>query len=68
MIHSLKLTKNEMELLLEILESRQRELSHEISNTDALRARAQLRRRERAIDRLVERLRGEAIPAAAQEA
>jgi len=68
MIHSLKLTKNEMELLLEILESRQRELSHEISNTDALRARAQLRRRERAIDRLVERLREEAIPAAAQEA
>ena len=67
MIHSLKLTKNEMELLLEILESRQRELSHEISNTDALRARAQLRRRERAIDRLVERLREEAIPAA-QEA
>jgi hypothetical protein len=67
MIHSLKLTKNEMELLLETLESRQRELSLEISNTDALRAKAQLRRRERAIDRLVERLREEAIPAAAQE-
>jgi hypothetical protein len=67
MIHSLKLTKNEMDLLLGVLESRQRELSHEISNTGALRARAELRKRERAIDRMVERLREEAIPAAAAQ-
>jgi hypothetical protein len=64
----MKLTKNEMELLLGVLESTQRGLAKEISNTDALRAKAELRKRERAIDRLVERLREEAIPTAAQEA
>lgn len=67
MIHSLKLTRNEMELMLGVLESTQRNLAKEISDTDALRAKAELRKRERAIDRLVERLREEAIPAA-QEA
>ena len=64
MIHTLKLTRNEMELLLEVLESQQRGLSREISSTAALRAKAELRKRERAIDRLVERLREEAIPEA----
>jgi hypothetical protein len=64
MIHTLKLTRSEMELLLEVLESQQRSLAVEISNTDALRAKAELRKRERAIDRLVERLREEAIPEA----
>jgi hypothetical protein len=67
MIHEMKLTKNEMALLLEVLEANQRNLAKEISDTDALRAKAELRKRERAIDRLVERLREEATPAA-QEA
>jgi hypothetical protein len=53
-----------MELVLQVFESQQRGLSPEISNTDALRAKAELRKRERDIDRLVERLREEAIPEA----
>jgi hypothetical protein len=63
MIHTLKLTRNEMDMLLGVLESQQRDLAREISNTDALRAKAELHKRERAIDRLVERLRGETISA-----
>ena len=63
MIHELKLTRNEMQLLLEVLEIQQRNLAMEISNTDAIHAKAELRRRERDIDRLVERLRNEITPA-----
>jgi hypothetical protein len=63
MIHTLKLTQKEVELLLEVLDSVQRGLAVEISNTDALRAKAELRKRERAIDRLVERLSEEVTPA-----
>jgi hypothetical protein len=57
MIEELKLTHDEMELLLDVLGSHQRALAFEISNTEALSAKAELRKRERAIDRLVERLR-----------
>lgn len=67
MIHTIKLTLNEIELLLGVLESAQRSLALEISNTDALRAKAELHKRERAIDRLVERVRGETL-AEAREA
>jgi hypothetical protein len=63
MIHTLKFTQKEVELLLEVLDSVQRGLAVEISNTDALRAKAELRTRERAIDRLVERLSEEVTPA-----
>jgi hypothetical protein len=59
MIHDLKLTENEAELLLEVLEIQQRQLTHEIGATDALRAKGELRKRERAIDRLVERVRAQ---------
>ena len=62
MIRELKLTQNEAELLLDVLEVQQRELANEISNTEALRAKAELRKRERAMDRLVERVRAELAP------
>lgn len=62
MIRELKLTHNEAELLLEVLEIQQRNLTKEISSTDAIRAKAELRKRERAIDRLVERMRTEVVP------
>jgi hypothetical protein len=62
MIRELKLTHNEMELLLEVLETQQRQLSNEIGHTEALRAKAELRKRERAVDRLTERVRDEVAP------
>jgi hypothetical protein len=62
MIRELKLTGVEMELLLEVLEARQRDLANEIGHTEALRAKAELRKRGRAIDRLVERVRAELTP------
>lgn len=62
MIHELKITRNEMELLLDVLEVQQRHLTTEISNTEAIHAKQELRNRERAIDRLVERLRGQLTP------
>jgi hypothetical protein len=61
-IHEFKVTHDEMELLLDILQSRQRALSFEISNTEAHVAKAELRKRERDIDRLIERLRAEVAP------
>jgi hypothetical protein len=50
-----------MELLLNVLESQQRHLANEISNTDAFHA-AELKNRERAFDRIVERVRGQLAP------
>jgi hypothetical protein len=62
MIHDLKLTEKEAELLMQVLQHQQRELSNEISNTEALRAKAELRKCERDLDRLVERLRVDLTP------
>lgn len=59
MIHELKLTHNEAELLLEMLEIQERDLSREIAATDAIRAKAELHKRDRAIDRLIERVRAQ---------
>jgi hypothetical protein len=59
MIHQIKFTKQETELLLDVLESNQRDLAVEVAHTEALRAKAELRKRERAVDRLVERVRAE---------
>ena len=59
MIHELKLTRDEMALLLEVVEYHQRQLAKEVAATEALRFKAELRKRVRAIDRLVERLRNE---------
>jgi hypothetical protein len=62
MIRELKLTHDEMQLLLDVLEVQQRDLANEIGHTEALRAKATLRKRERDIDRLVERVRSELAP------
>ena len=62
MIRNLKLTRDEMELMLDVLEVHQRDIANEIGHTEALRAKAELRKRERAIDRLVERVRSELAP------
>ena len=62
MVHELKCTRDEMEMLLDLLECRQRALPAEIHHTDALRAKAVLRKRSRAVDRLAERIRYELEP------
>ena len=62
MIHELKLTKDEMGLLLEVLESQQRVMATEVAATDALRTKGELRKRARNLDRLIERLRYESTP------
>ena len=59
MIHDLKFTAQEMELLLNVLESKQRDLAVEVAHTEALGAKAELRTRQRVLDRLVERVRAE---------
>jgi hypothetical protein len=52
----LKLTEQERHLLLEILETTQRELSLEARRTESIRMHKQMRERLRAVDRLIERL------------
>jgi hypothetical protein len=64
MIHEMRITRDELELLLDVLQVHQRHLANEISNTEALRAKADLRQRERAVDRLIERIRAQLEPQA----
>jgi hypothetical protein len=59
MIHDLKFTAQEMELLAAVLESKQRDLAVEVAHTESLTTKAELRKRERVLDRLVERVRAE---------
>jgi hypothetical protein len=56
MIEQLRFTEQELELLAELLEAQRRELPVEIHHTDALRVKALLRKRLRAVDRLIERV------------
>lgn len=57
----LTLSDEEQELLLSILEHRQRELVTEIAHTDHRDFRQELRRNEKLIDSLVFRLRRTAV-------
>ena len=59
----LRLTEQERDLLLEILERQQRELSLETRRTESIRMHEEMRERVRTVDRLVERLT-EAAPRA----
>jgi hypothetical protein len=59
MIHDLKFTAQELELLADVLESKQRDLAVEVAHTEALRTKGELRKRARVLDRLVERVHSE---------
>ena len=59
----LRLSEEEQEFLLQILEQRQRELLNEIVHTDRREFKQGLRRYEELLESLVSRLRGGAIPA-----
>lgn len=58
----LKLSDEEQELLLNILEQHQRELLREIARTDSREFRQGLRRNEQLLDSLISRMRAAAIP------
>jgi hypothetical protein len=52
----LKLTEQERQLLLEVLESKQRQLSLEARRTESFHMHDELREQMRTVDRLIERL------------
>lgn len=52
----LKLTEQERQLLLEVLTSKQRQLSVETRRTESFHMHDEMRERVRTVDRLVERL------------
>ncbi|UWZ84039.1 hypothetical protein [Occallatibacter riparius] len=58
----LKLSDEERELLLNILEQHHRELLNEIAHTDSREFRGRLRSDETLLDSLIGRLRGVAAP------
>lgn len=51
------LTDMELDLVIEVLERESQKLSTEARRTDARTLRKEIRERERAVDRIVERLR-----------
>ena len=51
-----KLTEKERQFLMEILESKQRELQFETRRTESFRLHGELREQLRMVDRLMERL------------
>ena len=52
----LKLTEQERQLLLEVLTSKQRQLSVETRRTESFHMHDEMRERVRTVDRLIERL------------
>ena len=58
----LTLSNEEQEFLLTMMEQRQRELWEEIAHTDRREFKEGLRRNEKLLESLVDRLRGAAVP------
>ena len=62
----LRLTEKERQLLLEILQAKQRELAVETRRTESFRMHDEMRERIRTVDRMIERLTDAASPAQAK--
>ena len=61
MITTPRFTQRELQLVVEVLEAESRQLPSEIHHTDSRQMRSDLRNRRRTVERLIERLRSDAV-------